>query len=511
MLRSKNGLANVLMTERWRTQQLRNRQSFHQKLVDDFWRGATSILPHTSYTAKIERHNGEVVKCDVIFSMKHNRMIAECSFDGDDWSLIHQLHADRDLILRISDRDFKAKLTSIQIPGFTYTKGRYTENQRIVGDVKDVKLPWTDDKLSSVAVSGSGFPEFQYDDRSFAWGMIDSADYRNDTMAGKLGASMMSSITMENDDWWVRVAELDPIQSGDEDTHQIIVEKKSGGAHHSEYERFLKRLIPLLRFLFGTTPALSLGVGYSSGVAAWGQIYGSGALVSRNGNWFSKLGQLGPYPREKFKINDLFDGYLSLLQRDSNNQEIFYKLFHHYAVSEHFMSSGLAEMAFNTSFAALEGICKFLLATPMFSSVREQFITGNQGNKIGRFRAKKYKEGMQHVVDETVRAYTNGEYDQLVMPDKNKERHVIDVLNDHRDRNVHLDLDSIDRVSATRNYLLWNASQFVFEFLALCLLMPNGKFDVPNRTVPMTYKVMGKDMLAHLKPGVVKFSKTNRS
>ena len=490
---------------------MRNIQTFHEKLVNDFWHGANSLLPHTSYTAKIERLNGDFIRCDVIFSMKHNRMIAECSFDDDDLTLDHQLHADRDLILHISDRDFKAEITSVQLPGGRITQGRYAENQRIICDVKNVNLPWTDDELSFVAISSNGFPEFQYDDRSFAWGMVDGDDFRNGTMAGKLGASMMSSITMENDDWWVRVAELDPIKAGDDDTHQIIVERKNGGAHHSEYERFLEQLFPFLRFLFGTTPAFSIGVGYSSAVAAWGQIYGSGALVGRDGNWFSKLGQLGPYPRETFKINDLFDGYLSRLQHASNNQRVFGKLFGHYAISEHEMSLGLADPAFNTSFAALEGICKFLLSTPLFSSVREKFITGNQGNKIGRFRPKEYEDGMRHVVDEIVRPRTDGEFDQLVIADKNKDKHVITVLNEHRDRNVHLDLDSIDRVSPTRNYLLWNASQFVFEYLALCLLMPpNGNFAVPNRTVPMTYKVMGKDMLSHLRSGEVKFSKTNR-
>ena len=168
--------------------------------------------------------------------------------------------------------------------------------------------------------------------------------------------------------------------------------------------------------------------------------------------------------------------------------------------------------AFNTSFAALEGICKFLLSTPTFSSVREKFINRDQGDAIGRFRATKYANGMRHVVDEIVNASTNGEHDQLVISDKNKERHVVDVLNDHRDRNVHLDLDDIGRVTPTRNYLLWNASQFVFEYLALLLLMPsNGKFVVPNRTLHMTYEVMGKDMLSHLRSGEVKFSKTNRN
>ena len=487
-----------------------NTQTFHQKLVNDFWQGANSVLPHTSYAAKIERPNGDFVVCDVIFSMQHNRMIAECSFDDDDLTLDHQLHADRDLILHVSDRYFKAEITSIQLPSVTTTRGPYSENQRIICDVKNVKLPWTDDELSFVAVSSSGFPEFRYDDRSFAWGMVDGDDFRNGTMAGKLGASMMSSITMENDDWWVRVAELDPIKAGDDgDTHQIIVERKNGGAHHSEYERFLEQLFPFIRFLFGTTPAFSIGVGYSSGVAAWGQIYGSGALVGRDGNWFSKL---GVKPRGKFKINDFFDGYIKMVLRDPGNAGIFSKLFGHYAVSEHQMSLGLVDPAFATSFAALEGICKFLLSTPKFSSVREKFIKRKQGQAIGRFDTGKYKNGMRRVVNEIVRITTNGEDHQLVISDKNKERHVVDVLNDHRDRNVHLDLDSIDRVSPTRNYLLWNASQFVFEYLALFLLMPpNGKFVVPNRTLHMTYEVMGKDMLSHLRSGEVRFSKTSRN
>lgn len=127
-------------------------------------------------------------------------------------------------------------------------------------------------------------------------------------------------------------------------------------------------------------------------------------------------------------MDRLLVGYLNHVQLDSNNEAIFRKLFHHYAISEYFQSLGLAEMAFNTSFAALEGICKFVLSTPDFKSVQSRFMTLDQGDAIGRFKSQQTEKGMRHVVDTVVEAITNGESDQLTIPEKNKQLHVVAVL-----------------------------------------------------------------------------------
>ncbi len=81
---------------------------------------------------------------------------------------------------------------------------------------------------------------------------------------------VMPRMTLETDEWWVRVAKLDPTQLGAEgdDTHSIVIQKKDDVADRSEYERCFERLFPLLKFIFGSSLALSIGVGYATGGGA---------------------------------------------------------------------------------------------------------------------------------------------------------------------------------------------------------------------------------------------------
>ena len=478
--------------------------TFHQKHVNDFWRGANGITPQTPYDAEVKVENGNVFRGKAIFSMSERGMIAECSLDSDDELLPHKLQADDKTTLRVPQFGFEGSVHVYRIPGVTWTQGRPSDNPQVDFVVEKVDLPWTGDELSHFVVGASGIPEFSYDHAMFKYGTMDRGIEIDEA---RLGSSMIPRMTIETDEWWIRVAKLNPIEANAEsdDTHRITIQKKDGGTDRSEYERFFEQTLPLLKFIFGSTPALSIGVGYASkGGAAWGQVYNLKPLAGTRNNWFSKLG----FSQREFDLDQMLTGYLNLIQVEPNNESVFKKLFHHYAVSEHFLSLGLVEMAFNASFAALEGMCKFVLSTPNFKSVQSKFITFDRGDTIGRFkkRNQQTEKGMRHVVDTMVSAITNGESDQLTIPEKNKHLHVIAVLNSRRNETVHLELDERAGATSIRDYQLWNASQYVFEILALSTLNPTGKFLLPDRTNPGKHEIMGKDMLAHLRSGQVKFS-----
>ncbi len=476
--------------------------TFHQKHVNDFWRGANGITPQTPYDAEVEVEDGEVFPGKAVFSMSERGMIAECSLDSDDELLPHKLQADSNTTLRVPQFGFEGSVHVYRVPGITWTQNRPSGNPQIGFVVDKVDLPWTSDELSHFVVGASGIPDFWYDDAMFKYGTTDRG---KDVDKARLGSSMIPRMTIESDEWWIRVAKLNPIETDDEsdDTHRITIQMKDGGSDRSEYDRFFEQFSPLLKFIFGSTPALSIGVGYASGGgASWGQVYNSKPLAGTRNNWFSKLGS----SQREFDLDQMLTGYLNLIHSDPNNDSVFRKLFHHYAVSEHFLSLGLVEMAFNASFAALEGMCKFILSTPSFKGDQAKFITLDQGDAIGRFKSQQTEKGMRHVVDAMVSAITNGESNQLTIPEKNKNPHVIDVLNSRRNETVHLELDERAGATSIRDYQLWNASQYVFELLALSILNPTGKFLLPDRTNPGKHEIMGKDMLAHLRSGQVKFS-----
>lgn len=69
-----------------------------------------------------------------------------------------------------------------------------------------------------------------------------------------------------------------------------------------------------------------------------------------------------------------------------------------------------------------------------------------------------------------------------------------------------MELDEQATATPIRDYQLWNASQFVFELLALSVLMSGDSFRLPDRTNPGINEILGKDMFAHLRSGQVKIS-----
>ena len=481
--------------------------TFQEKLINDFWRGANGVTPRTPYEAEVELESGDVFQGIAMFSMPDRRMIAEFSPDTDDPFMPHKFYFDGKTRMRISQMGFEASVSAFR-KATTWSRNRSSAPQ-VDFIVDKVDAPWTADELSHFVVGASGIADFSYDHAVFVHGTIDGANLSDATPIDEAGLDGMviPRMTVETDEWWVRVSKLAPTQLSAEcdDTHSIVMQKKNGGADRLEYEQFFKQLFPLLKFIFGSTPELSIGVGYASdGGATWGQVYNSKPLAGGQNSWFAQLG----FAQREFNLDKLLDNYLRLIQIESNNETVFRKLFHHYAVSEHFQSLGLAEMSFNTSFAALEGMCKFILSTPRFKNVQSQFITFDGGDTIGRFkkRNQQTEKGMRHVVDAIVSAITNGESDQLTIPEKNKQPHVVDVLIKRRNETVHLELDEKASATPIRDYQLWNASQFVFELLALSVLMSGDSFQWADRTNPGEYKVMGKDMYAHLRSGQVKFS-----
>ena len=274
------------------------------------------------------------------------------------------------------------------------------------------------------------------------------------------GFTALGGFTLRAGSWTTTLREIPIKDRTDVEVGHICTITKEGGAMTSEsIKTFVdENLFPYLSFVFGRN-------------IRYDQINGGAwAIVPRgpkdrtktvNGNWF--LGS-----RHDVDLSSPFQTYCNLAHEVKAHWQ---RVIDHYATSEEIMGTlGETAIAASVSFAALEGLTRSFIST---YAERDEWLNKDLTLK----RGKRIIDAIEIVAKEEL-----GAHEKVF---KQASQDIYNV----RNQTMHLDLKADE--DARNAYHRWNSSQALIEILMLTKI---GLAEIPNRTAPGTFKVMGQDM-----------------
>ena len=374
-------------------------------------------------------------------------------------------------ILSIPSQDFEyeVRILSLPHPG-TVTVGLPINRYKMMGVLTAEHFGCDLAPLTSATMWFENLPDFRGREALFYKSGITKS---HDDHESPMGSRVLGYLVLNAREWSVNFNEIPrELRASHEESHVCVV-KRQQGDHFTAQEltEFLEDLLPFLSFAFGrdVRPIVAMGNGENAPITKWGFI-NSGNTSSHHGkNWYL-------LSSNRVDIGPIFQSFCELPERIRIQWR---KVIQAYIASEE-VASVLRryQVAEAVSLSSLEGLTKSVIST-YEQEIREQWLTKN-------FELKHPKDpnGKRQGLKDAIELVAKRELGSTQL------NVILEQITKLRNTTVHLDLNAEEDIENA--YFRWENCQSLVEVILLATL---GLKEIPNRTQPGKFELMGKDML----------------
>ena len=294
----------------------------------------------------------------------------------------------------------------------------------------------------------------------------------SDDQETQIGLRVLGYMVLNGRGWSVTFNEIPrEMQDSYEESHMCVV-KREQGDHFTARElgEFLKDLLPFLSFAVGrdVSPSVAMGNGEPVPMIKWG-ITNSRTTVSHAGtNWYL-------LSSDRIDIGSIFQRFCALPEQSRIHRR---KVIQTYVTSEEIVNIlGRYQVAEAVSLSSLEGLTKSIINT-YERETREQWL-----DKDFELKHPRNANGNRQGVKDAIELVAERELGSTQL------NIALERITKLRNTTVHLDLQAEENLEDA--YFRWQNCQALVEVIMLATLELK---EIPNRSQPGKFQVMGNDM-----------------
>ena len=431
---------------------------------------------HCSIKASSET-DSQCLQGDVTFRVENGSLTFNFFTEADGLDLeANQLFAiagqeNAKTILSIPSQDFEyaVRLLSMPHPG-TMTVGLPINRYKMKGVLTAEHFGYDLAPLTNATMWFENLPEFRGREELFYKSGITRSHNDRET---PMGFRVLGYIVLTARGWSVNFNEIPrEMQVSHEESHICVVKREQGGHFTAqELRKFLEDLLPFLSFVFGrdVRPIVAMGNGENAPITKWG-IINRGNTASYHGrNWYL-------LSSDRIDIRPIFQRFCELPERIRMQwRKVIQAYVHSEEIANLLRRYQVAEAV---SLSSLEGLTKSVIST-YEQEIREQWL-----NKNLELKHPKHASGKRQGLKDAIELVAKRELGSTQL------NVILEQITKLRNTTVHLDLNAEEGLENA--YFRWQNCQSLVEVILLATL---GLKEIPNRTQPGKFEVMGKDML----------------
>ena len=462
------------------TDSISRRQNDMAAAIHKLLQNMLAIEETTPYHCSIEASSAtgrQRLQGDVTFQVENKSLRFNFFADGDGLNLeANQLFAmagqeDATTILTIPSQGFEyaVRILTLPHPG-TITVGLPINRCKMRGVVTAEYFGSDLAPLTNATMWFENLPSFRGKEALlYKGGIVKPSDDQETPM----GFRVLGYMVLNARGWSVTFNEIPrEMQDSYKESHMCVV--KRGQVDHftaRELGEFLKDLLPFLSFAFGrdVSPSVAMGNGEPVPVIKWG-ITNSQTTASHAGrNWYL-------LSSDWIDIRGIFQRFCELPEQTRIHWR---KVIQTYVASEEIANIlGRYQIAEAVSLSSLEGLTKSIINT-YERETREQCL-----DKDFELKHTKDANGNRRGVKDAIELVAKRELGSTQL------NVALERITKLRNTTVHLDLNAEEDLEDA--YFRWQNCQALVEVIMLATLKLK---EIPNRTQPGTFEVMGNDML----------------
>ena len=439
-----------------------------------------AIEETTPYHCKIEASTEtghQSLEGDVIFQVENGSLTFNFFPEKDGLDLeSHQLFAisgqeNSETLLSITSQDFEYSVRILSLPhAGMMTVGLPINRYKVKGVVTAEYFGCDLAPLTSSTMWFNNLPEFQGTESLVYRSGVVKSHNDHETPMGFRG---LGYIVLNARGWSVRLSEI-PREKRDSHKERhicIITREKDTRFTAQELGAFLEDLLPFLSLTFGrdVRPSVAIGSGENAPMTKWGIINSGNTASYHVRNWYL-------LPSNQIDLGPIFQQFCELPKRIRKHWR---KVIKAYIVSEEIASIlRRYDIAETVSLSGLEGLTKSFIST-YEQEIREQWLDNNI-----ELKHPKDADGNRQGLKDAIKLVARRELGSAQLDG------ILEQITRLRNTTVHLDLKVEEDLENA--YFRWENCQSLVEVILLATL---GLKEIPNRTQPGKFEVMGKDML----------------